>query len=499
MSTSANLSYFLDRLQSFSTNYFRLESDNQSTATAGQIVSISLPDNAILNLSSFKVLCNVSTSGGTAGARLVPIDNLVEKIEINCGGSVISQGSNFTNVLLDAMVKMGQKSCDTAMGHPEIVREKAYDYNGITPLTTTSNEDYGDFPFTNFCMSNFLGFIDSCQPRLIDLSLLPSLKVRLTLAPNNVLPSVESAALSTGQVFTTRNIDVTTSHSFQIPGNTANSGFSGGTVLNTNAGNAKYTVSNIHAMIEACGLASEIYDQTIAAMMQQQGFIEIPFKNYQSFQDVHSGSSRFTVSSASVDRIWTIWRASNYNTNQKPIPIDGYKSKAAFAVDGSSDANPGKVVNIGQGDYDSGGVFDTNKEKYTSAFFNYKAPFDIGDVAKATVEQQLQLNSAYMPNFPANFGDILQITKNSLPMQGMDYLKNMTMSQYLHNYCIGCYRLNLPGSENLRVLSGLDARNSNIQGIVKTTGTTDNPVLNIYTETTSVLRCGVGRAVELIS
>jgi hypothetical protein len=179
--------------------------------------------------------------------------------------------------------------------------------------------------------------------------------------------------------------------------------------------------------------------------------------------------------------------------------VDGYKSKAAFAIDGTDDTNPGSVVNIGQGAYDSGGVFDTNKEKYVSAFFNYKAPFNVGDVTKATVEQQLQLNSAYLPNYPGNFGDILQITKNSLPMQGGDYLKNMTMSQYLHNYCIGCFRLNLPGSENLRVLSGLDSRNSNIAGIVKTTGTTGDPVLNIYVEMTSVLRAGVGRATELIS
>ena len=495
---SPNLSYFLNRLQGWSCNYFRLESQNQTTATAGQIVTIDLPDNSLLNLKSFKLLCKVSTSGTTAGGRLCPIDNLIEKVEISVGGIILSQGQNFTNVLLDAMVKMGQKSCDTAMGHPEIVRSKAYDYSGIAALTTTGNESYSTFPFQNFAMSNFLGFIDSVAPSIIDTSILPSLRVRLTLAPNNVLASAQSTALSNGEVFTTRTI-TTNGSALTIPGNTLNSGFSGGTTQNGNAGSAKYTVSEIHAVIEACGLANETYDNMIASMMNQQGSLELAYKNYQSFQETHSGTSRFTVSSASIDRVWTVWRSSGYNTVKKPVAIDGYKNKGAFAVDGTDDSNPGAVVNIGQGAYDTGSVFDTNREKYVTDFFNYKGPFAIGDVANATVEQQLQLNSAYFPNYPAGFGDVLAITKNSLPMQGGDYLKNMTMSQYLHNYCIQCYRFNLPGSENARIMSGIDSRSSNLQGIVKTTGTSGDPVLNIFVECTSVLRVGAGRAVEIIS
>ena len=495
---SPNLLYFLQRTQGFSTNYFRLESQNQTSATAGQIVTIDLPDNSLLNLKSFKLMCKVSTSGGTAGGRLCPIDNLIEKVEISVGGIILSQGQNFTNVLLDAMVKMGQKSCDAALGHPEIVRAKAYDYSGIATLNTTDNETYSTFPFQNFAMSNFLGFIDSCAPSIIDTSILPSLRVRITLAPNNILASAQSTALSNGEAFTTRTV-TTSGSDLTLPGNTANSGFSGGTTQNGNAGSAKYTVSEIHATIECCGLANEVYDNMIAALMNQQSFLELPYKNYQSFQETHSGTSRFTVSSASIDRVWTVWRASDYNTVKKPVAVDGYKNKAAFAIDGTDDTNPGGVINIGQGAYDTGSVFDTNKEKYVTNFFNYKAPFDIGDVANATTEMQLQLNSSYFPNYPAGFGDLLAITKNSLPMQGGEYLKNMTMSQYLHNYCIQCYRFNIPGSENSRNLSGIDARGSNLQGIVKTTGTANNPVLNIFVECSSVLRVGQGRSVEILA
>ena len=53
MSYSPNLTYFLDRLQGFSTNIFRLETNGADTATANKIIRFSLPSNALLNMRSF--------------------------------------------------------------------------------------------------------------------------------------------------------------------------------------------------------------------------------------------------------------------------------------------------------------------------------------------------------------------------------------------------------------------------------------------------------------
>ena len=46
MAYSPSLTYFLDRLQGFSTNIFRLETQNNDTATANKILRFSLPANA---------------------------------------------------------------------------------------------------------------------------------------------------------------------------------------------------------------------------------------------------------------------------------------------------------------------------------------------------------------------------------------------------------------------------------------------------------------------
>ena len=115
---------------------------------------------------------------------------------------------------------------------------------------------------------------------------------------------------------------------------------------------------------------------------------------------------------------------------------------------------------------------------------------------------QLQLNGAYMPQFSANLGELYGITKNS--MMGSRDAKNISFDQYLNNYCVQCFRLNLPDSEYSRSISGLDTRAVNLQGLVRTENTAagggrDNLAINIFTEATECLRVGAGRAIEVIS
>jgi len=61
MSFNPNLTYFVERLQGFSTNTFRLETQNKSTAKQNDIISFDLPSNAILNLRSLKVWSEPAT------------------------------------------------------------------------------------------------------------------------------------------------------------------------------------------------------------------------------------------------------------------------------------------------------------------------------------------------------------------------------------------------------------------------------------------------------
>jgi len=481
MSFNPNLTYFVERLQGVSTNTFRLESQNKTTAKQNDIISFDLPSNAILNLRSLKVWCNasceaaVSGGSGTAGARLPPIDDLVERVEVSVGGILLSQGTNFQNVLGEAQKALQAEYCDSVVGHPEYVREISYVNKlgaGAAILSGTLNEGYlADPNLSRFCIQKFHGFLATADPKLLDTSIIPDIRVRLYMASNNVLTT--SAGVGMG--------DAVAAAPFEV-------GFAraGGT-----KGGA-YILTDIHATIEAIGLADQSYDQMISAQMGQQGYLEIPYKSYTSFQETHSGSSRFTVSTQSLDRVWVTWRKTDFNDQGAPIIVSGYKKEGGYINNTVLGAFAPPTVDIGLPQYDVGGVLGTNSEKYKSQYFNFIAP-------ASNMKLQLQLNGAYMPQFSANLGELYGMTRNSLP--GARDAKEMTLDQYINNYCVQCFRLNLPDSEYSRTISGLDTRSVNLQGIVRTenaTGALPNLGINIFTEQTSCMRVGAGRAIEII-
>lgn len=487
MSFNPNLTYFVDRLQGVSTNTFRLETQNKTTAKQNDIISFDLPSNAILNLRSLKVWCNASTSKeaagslSTSGARLPPIDDLVERVEVSVGGVLLSQGTNFQNVLNEALKSVQVEYCDSVVGHPEYVRNISYvdgfGNGGTAPIIKDQNEDYPAGENVRFCIQKFHGFLASADPKLLDTSLMPDIRVRLYMASDNVLTTSPGTAIGDGAA---------------IVGPPE---FEAGFAAAGGAGQAKYILTDIYATIEAIGLADQSYDQMISAQMGQQGFLEIPYKSYTSFQETHSGSSRFTVATQSLDRVWVAWRNTEFNAQAAPIIVNGYKKQGAY-IPGlyATNAAPatGTNTDLGLPQYDVGGVLGTNSEKYKSQYFNFVAPAE-------NMKMQLQLNGAYMPQFSANLGALYGITRNSL--EGARDAKEMSLDQYLNNYCVQCFRLNMPDSEYSRTISGLDTRAVNLQGVVRTenTGGSSNLAINIFTEQTECLRVGAGRAIEIIA
>ena len=494
MNFNPNLAYFVERLQGVSTNTFKLETQNKDSAKSADIISFDLPSNAILNLRSLKVWCNADCDGesggsGTAGARLPPIDDLVERCEVSVGGIILSQGTNFQNVLNEAQKAVQVDYCDSVVGHPEYVRNLSYvDGTGSgpnttrVPLTGTLNESYPSSALSRFCMQKFHGFLSSADPKLLDTSIVPDIRVRLYMASDNVLTTSAGVAIGNGAAGT--GFEVGFAQNATVVGN------------NNGTGGAKYVLTNLHATIEAIGLADQAYDQMIAAQMGTQGFLEIPYKAYTSFQETHAGSSRFTVSTQSLDRVWVAWRKTEFNIQAAPLIVNGYKKQGGYLNKAINASYVAPDVDLGLPQYDAGGVLGTNAEKYKSQYFNFKAPNE-------TMLMQLQLNGAYMPQFSANLGELYGMTRNSL--MGARESKDMSLDQYLNNYCVQCFRLNLPDSEYSRSISGLDTRAVNLQGIVRTEGTATggvasaNLAINIFTESSSTLRVGAGRAIEVIS
>lgn len=474
---SPELMYFASRMSGFSTNTFRIETNNQSEATSNSIISWDLPSNSIINLRSWKIFfrCNANEVA-SAGGRLPPVKDLIERVEVAMGGVVLSQGTNFVNVLCEAKKALMHDYTDSVLGHPEYIRETSY-VNPADTYTTTGNENDAS---TYYCIDKWEGFMGTADPMLFDTSIVPNIRVRLYMASDNVLSNVADVTLGTA------------SGSFADA--SANSLTTGPPLpVAENSTKPKYRITDIHSTIECVSIADMTYENLLSAQMQSQQELEIPYKAYYTFNDTHTGSSKFSVSASSLDRIWLAWRGSDYNTITNPITIQGHKVQGGF----TADASGGSVTqDLGKPQYDLGGVLGTNEEKYKGRYFNFSQPVAWGSPTTEW-KAQLQLNGAYMPQFSANIEQLYGITRNSL--EHGSKAKVMTLDQYRKNFCVQCFRLNMPNSEFSRKLSGVDARATNLAGIVRTenAGIGLNPNLMIFCETTEVLNVSAGRSISV--
>eukprot|EP00965_Chrysotila_dentata_P178395 5891989-Pleurochrysis_carterae.AAC.1 len=283
-----SLLFMADRVSGFSCNQFRIMPNGSSTAEMNSIVSFDLPSNTLVNLKSFKVFFKATLTGSHATRLPADIHSLIERVEVLIGGVLLSQ-FNFNNVLHKMQAVCHSES--KPLAHTEMVRASSY-YDG-SDLTGTDKES----PSFKLCWDDFSNtFLGSAEPSILDSSLVPDIKVRIHIAGASVLSTASGVTL---------------------------------TLFDTTPANASaaFSLSDLSASIECVSIADSIYEEMTNNLMQKAGYLEIPYKTYHSFHSLHSGSTRFSVSSQSLDRIWIGWRDSNYATLSKPVRVEGYRQK----------------------------------------------------------------------------------------------------------------------------------------------------------------------------
>jgi hypothetical protein len=514
-------------MSGFSTNIFKLMPQGSPDAAPNSISRVTLPANALLNTRSFKLHFRASTTG--TGARLpADLSTLVERIEVSAGGVQLSQGTQFYNTLCNAKAAIMGSKCDSVTGHSEVVRLNKFDGNSVGNAAG-DNEEYTSG--TPHVIDKWEGFLGTCEPKILDAAILPDLVVSIYWADNSVLASCSGT--STETAFITAASPAT----------------------------AAYTIKDIHASIETIGLADSVYDNMVSSMIAQKGFVEIPFKQYFSFSNIHTGASRFTVATQSLDRIWTAWRADGYNTLGAPVAVPGYgfgmeeKSIAvaqtavtiasgSFAianhgyavgqaltyrsaggqtasplVDGSVvyvktrtdagnfiiSATPGGAVQALSNDGNDAQYFQTNTSPS-----DYRGVFGTSGDKYLTKFQKFSepvaAGAALKYQFQLNGAYYPQYPASTEDMYQItknslpgSIKYDLTKEQLTDSYFVQCIRLNMPDSEFSRTVSGLDTRSVSLNGYVNTTGTLSaDPNLMIFAECTSSLRVGAGRQLEVV-
>ena len=407
----SNISYFMQRMQGLSTSQFKVFPQNSGDQPSSSIIRFELPSNSLLNSRSTRVMFSAQTLGATLGRLPNKIDSLIENVAIYAGGVLIQ--NNFAQYGLLRHVKdglMGDRTNPT-IGHPEMCRLTSYhngtDISASKEVYTSKSAQLG-FDF-------FEGLLSSIEPSIIDTGLLPQITLEITLAPDAVCSNPDG----TGPFEET-----TTNSAFSKSSTTA----------------ATYKLSNISLQVEVLNMASSVLDEIANQRIAQVGYLSLPFKNYFTYNSTHNETSRANVNSASWDRLWVAYRKTTYATQGAPLAVNGYKRKGTVFSAGAD---------LGEPTYDVGGVFDTNKEKYVSKYFNMEE-----EVTSSTADStfQLQVNSASVPSYKMTVTDALAMTQNALDGRRNN---NLTLDQYRNNYFSQCWRFCLPESDFNRMASGL--------------------------------------------
>lgn len=465
----SNVSYFMQRLQGVSTSHFKVHPQTDGNQTSGKIVRFELPSNTLLNLRGTRLFFNCVTAG--AGASMPnDVSSFIERCSVYMGGVLVQNGFQGYNSLVHAKSALCGSKCGSTLGHPEIVRATSY-HDGAT-FGNTDPEAYATNGTESFCIEHWEGLLGSLEPGIIDTGLFPQITLEITLADDTVCPISEGRILPTGAGTATNNFD------------------------KTGSGNPTYTLSQMTLQCEVLGMATSVLDQIVEQRIASVGYLSLPFKNYYSFTSTHNQTSRFNVNSASWDRLWLAYRATNYTTKSAPKIVNGYKIAGAFtssATVADTTASGSVTQDIGLPQYDAGGsgLLGTNCERYISNYFKFK------EITSSGVPQfQLQVNSANIPAYRMTTPEAYAMSINSVDMYDKNH--KLTLDQYKNDFFVQCYRFCLPESDFNRLASGLDTRSVSAMGSV-TTDNLDECSLMMFAECTAELRLGSGRAIEVIN
>ena len=408
---SAALAFQCNRLEGLSTGVFRLEAQNAtSNLPAQSVIRVTLPSNSLCDLHSTAFHFDVNTTSGaagTVGCRLPnKIETMINRVSVSVGGVEVASGCNFYNVLVHTKAVIdGDWSSDAGMNHPKIQNGTTANLNYVTGVALGNEE------VTNaigreayYCIDKWYGFLGECQPRVLDTSLVGDIVVTLFLEQPTLCLTM-SDTIATAPGFIT---------SAALGGATPN-----------------YVVNNVYFTIRCYNLADGNYDNMIAAQLaaDPRG-LEMGFKQYMSFRDLNTGSSRFSLSTQSLDKIMV---AHHLNINP------GGASQHPVLVFGSNEIGLAPTQQEIPG---MGGV--TN---YIHPYMQFTLPVAPAGTAP---EFQYQLNGATYPMYRMTKNDVYQITRLCGDYRNKDY----GFAQYQNDHFVSAISLTLDAYD-ARQIQGL--------------------------------------------
>lgn len=341
----------------------------------------------------------------------------------------------FTNYTVDAAI-----AADIAT--------KVQAYNDALEAAAFATENETAVGGVRFTWDKLGGFLETAEPRMMDLAILPPLIIRIHTAGREVLCN---------------------SATDEVPAD-----FGKNAVANP----GDYTIKFPRLTFDAVSMGSP-YDSYVNAVLAKKQ-IKIPFKTYRHYNKVdYINGIDIATSTRSLDRV--MWAVSN-------------KGERAIS------ATPSIIQDV---EYSLPGLTATALE--TKQYFNvgekyhavrFLSSYDgaaFSETPDVNAKYTLTFNGIVQPNRNYDSSEWFTNTTNSLSEYRNPWNAGLTFPQWLKQSALCCYRLNRVGS-TVQTASGVDTRNSVMQMQIQTPmGLSEERQIDVWLESTALLTVAVGR------
>ena len=287
----------------FSRSRFRLETQGATTVAPGNTLTIVCPENAILDLKSWRLMARVTTTKNGTISSKAPADfsSLISSFSVFVGGVCVSQATNDYGTIARVLklVKSNRDrdgSIDGTLSHGQIDGEdEADDFHvAWTPQT---------------------GLFDA-STRYLPTSLTGSVTITIQLNTNAALCFKEDSA------------DFGTNY-----------GGDAGKVANAQLGS--FQLSEIYATCDTINMSNGTYEAMLFDRLNSGETLPMVYKEYHTFRKSGITSTshevQCAISSSSLDCLYTVMQYGNYNSV-------GINTRVLSGVSNNADANTSNAL-----------------------------------------------------------------------------------------------------------------------------------------------------------
>jgi len=421
-----SMAYYVKSLESLTTGTFKIPATTNSELTAHQQFSVLLPTAALIDTRGLRLNFQATTSGGF-GRLPNNMSALFSSVDVNIGGINVASVQE-AGVLDQLHVNWGQRVKDPVVEKDSVATNHSEtdlaDIPAAESYVFTNNKAYFSIPLCEF--------FSTISPSCIATQFLPQIEIIFHLAGNSIIASPE---------------DKTDIAKFQ----------------GVNANQSTYSIKNYHVICPVMSIANNDYDALLQQTLMTRKSLELVFKNWETFSDVFSATSRASSSASSLDLMVCTFRKATAGA-LKPL------TNAYTGINGLIRV---KGRNYDQATIGANGISVTddvlltkgnNFQEFMVAPLTMTAPVPNAQLAGATIQTtpepmfQFKINGTPQPSFNASLTEWYTLTKDAF---GVKKSACTNLSEYFNNRFACAVRLNLKESQNQRIISGLDLRQSN--------------------------------------